>query len=122
MKRSSYGEIVKQEEATQAFQMLAGLEVSGLCGKSFDNLDWDRKHRASGNARHFELFDFNETSILFVIRETEGSKYGVKTTSKHYKYYNGSEVQDVHINVAKYAKLGFEAGKIIELHLKSLAK
>lgn len=57
----------------------------GLVEKSYDDISWDRKRRADGDALHHELYDFAAGSALICIRRSHGNgKYGISTTSKNY--------------------------------------
>lgn len=86
--RNSYGEITSTD--SQIMAAATALVKSAVQKKklpaSFDNISWDRKRRADGYALHHEIYDISPaaTRVLLCIRETEGTKYGVKTTSKTY--------------------------------------
>ena len=68
--------------SAQALVALAA--TTGKLPAAYDTLRRDRKGRYSGGARHHEVYDFTASTVLVCVRETEGSKYGVKTLSKDY--------------------------------------
>jgi len=90
--RNSYGEIVKSSTGTaapasytRALDIIKQAKKQNLIPADFDDIEWDRKRRASGSALHHELYDFAAGSALICIRETQGNgKYGVSTTAKNY--------------------------------------
>jgi hypothetical protein len=95
----------------------------GYVEKSFDNISFDRKHRADGNAIHHEIYDIqtNPMKVLLCVRRSEGNKYGVKTTSKDYvlisRKKSGIVLQDMpKTTTAKTAKkCEYELGLAIDI-------
>lgn len=78
--------------------------------RAYDSIDFDRKGRADGDALHHELYDFAKNAAVVCIRETEGSRYGVKTVSKKYMIVVRGEDGDLTAEyttepVAKLAKM-----------------
>jgi hypothetical protein len=103
---------------TAAQRLTAAAQKIGQIPQEHDNISWDRKKRADGSALHVEVYDFAAAAVIICIRETEGSKYGVATTSKTYKIIRRMDgvvtVADVSLPVAKYAKMaGVQHGEII---------
>jgi len=101
--RNSYGEIVKPVAAANAFggtcssqyacdlyaetcHLIKLAVKSKKIDAAYDDISFDRKRRAEGSARHHEIYDISDDArhLLLCVRETEGSKYGVRTTSKEY--------------------------------------
>lgn len=91
---------------------------------AYDTLEWDRKKRASGSARHHEIYDLSVSAVLLCVRETIGTKYGVSTSAKNYhvirKCGRGVVVQDAPKAVAaKAAKaLPNEIGYALDVCLR----
>jgi len=78
-----------------------------------DSISFDRKGRADGYATHHEIYDISSDArhILLCVRESEGTKYGVKTTSKTYYIISthGQGVRVVEAPKAKAAKAAKQA-------------
>jgi TusA-related sulfurtransferase len=91
---------------------------------AYDDISFDRKRRAEGSARHHEIYDISDDArhLLLCVRETEGSKYGVSTTSKEYfiisTHGKGVRVQDApKAKAAKAAKQAVNPGDAITVCL-----
>lgn len=90
--RNSYGEIITSTTGTaapvihaRAWDIITQAVKTGLIDKAYDDISWDRKRRADGDALHHELYDFAAGSAMICIRRSRGNgKYGVSTTSKNY--------------------------------------
>lgn len=97
-----------------AWELINQAEKKKKIATSYDNLSWDRKGRSSGGAVHHEIYDIHPDPlrVLLCVRQTEGSKYGVKTTSKNYyiikKHGKGVIVTDANKHIA--AKSAKQAG------------
>lgn len=110
---------------TDARTLVAAAASRGKLAATYDEISFDRKGRADGGAIHHEIYDINPkcTRVLVCVRATEGTKYGVKTTSKEYfvvaRHGNGIRVLDANKSVsAKAAKAaGSELGVAIETAL-----
>lgn len=92
-----------------AWKLVAGAETKKLIPESYDHITWDRKHRADGYAREYDLYDYRKNAAIVCVREKEGNRYGVKTTSKTYylvtSYRRKITATEIKIPVAKYAKM-----------------
>lgn len=92
---------------------------AGKLPAAYDDLEWDRKRRASGSARHHEIYDIaaNGAAVLVCVRSTEGNKYGVRTTDKSYylvaRHGRGTRVSEASKAVA--AKAAKAAGDALGL-------
>lgn len=139
--RNQYGEILKPVSAMSAFGApcssqyacdlyaetchLIKLAVkSGRIDAAYDDISFDRKRRAEGSARHHEIYDISDDArhLLLCVRETEGSKYGVRTTSKEYfvisTHGKGVRVQSApKSKAAKAAKQAVNPGDAIAVCL-----
>ena len=126
IRRNSYGELTHLQDnpLTPEVNRLIGLATKKRhipC--TSDNLSWDRKGRADGWATHQEIYDIRPSpmTILICIRETEGSKYGVRTTSKDYylikRHGRGTKVSPTKKSIAaKAAKIsGDKLGHAINI-------
>ena len=88
--RNSYGEVRATRADFLIWQNANNLINQATKSKkitpSYDGLFWDRKGRADGHAVHHEIYDMHPDPlrVLLCVRATEGTKYGVKTTSKTY--------------------------------------
>lgn len=83
----SKDEIYLRDLQAEAFCMIADAGKKRKIPCSYNGIDRDyRKGTFSGNAVHHEIYDISEDArhILVCVRETEGSKYGVRTTLKTY--------------------------------------
>lgn len=95
----------------------------GKIPTAFDEISWDRKSRASGEALHHEVYDVNPegTRALVCLRHARGSKYGVATTSKEYvvvaKHGRGIRVLDA--NKAFAAKAAKAAGESLGVAIET---
>lgn len=124
MKRNNYGELLltsdcietEKEAYKNALQIIKKNVENETLPKCYDNIEFDRKRRASGLALHHEIYDFNETEVLLCVRRTSGNKYGVSTDSKDYYIVTAEGVSDISKNVAaKYAKAATKLGDAIEM-------
>ena len=89
MKRTAYGELTPTTAADtdtyRTAQAIVSLAVkSKKIPNSYDTITRDRKGRFDGDALHHEIYDISGSTVLVCVRETEGTKYGVKTISKNY--------------------------------------
>lgn len=88
--RNSYGELYPKNSEFEIWQNAQNIIGQAVNRKkipaAYDTIYFDRKRRASGAAVHHEIYDIHPDPlrVLVCIRETEGSKYGVKTLSKTY--------------------------------------
>jgi len=119
LKRNNYGMIYDQRNwnenepenlsYTAAKDLIKKAVSKKLIPMAYDCISFDKKSRANGSALHHEIFDFNKNVVILCLRETEGSKYGVKTLSKKYVLIQSFRRQisriDLIIPVAKYAKM-----------------
>lgn len=75
----------------------------------YDTIEFDKKSRASGDAIHHEIYDIHPDPlrVLLCVRETEGSKYGVRTVCKNYyiikKHGRGVSVKPAKKSIAAKA-------------------
>lgn len=89
-KRTAYGELIPGDRTFQlwrdAQELIAKASATKKIPESYDDITFDRKRRASGSAIHHEVYDIHPDPlrVLVCIRETDGSKYGVRTLSKTY--------------------------------------
>lgn len=136
--RNSYGEIINPnyQQFTGEFCQYAADLYAETChliklavktkkiDPSYDSISFDRKGRADGYARHHEIYDISDDArhLLLCVRETEGSKYGVRTTSKEYfvisTHGQGVRVQEApKSKAAKAAKQAINPGDAIAVCL-----
>lgn len=116
--RNSYGALFgargNQSPLDAADALIDAATKSRKLPAAFDNLRWDRKGRAAGNALHHDIFDVNAsgTRALVCLRSTEGSKYGVRTTEKRYFVVarHGAGVRVLQANKSVAAKAAKAAG------------
>lgn len=100
-----------------AYALVQQAAKAGKIPGAFDEIEFDRKSRASGSALHHEVYDIsgNGATVLVCLRSTEGSKYGVRTTDKTYvlvsKAGRGVKVADA--NKAVAAKSAKAAGNML---------
>lgn len=126
--RSTYGEIVKtrvfpalprpdDDGFRAAWDLISLAASSGVVPPAYDSILFDHKGRADGDARHQELYDFAPDTAVVCLRETEGTRYGVKTLSKKYFLVSldGGQISAIETAepVAKLAKSGAPFGAII---------
>lgn len=101
-----------------AWKLIASAAKKGLIARAYDSITWDRKRRAEGYAVHHELYDFARGTAMVCVRETEGSKYGVRTIEKNYWLITstGGKLAATlapKSKVAKLAKSGLPWGGVI---------
>jgi len=116
--RNSYGELRPAQRDYEIWVRATGLITQAVAAKkipcAYDDIAFDRKLRASGSATHHEIYDIHPDPlrVLVCIRETEGTKYGVKTLSKTYYIVkqHGRGTRVVEANKAKSAKAAKAAG------------
>lgn len=121
--RDQFGALRTIPEGVRA--LIEQAAARGKIAKSYDDLSWDRKGRASGHALHHEIYDATPDGrrALVCLRRAEGSKYGVRTTEKTYfvvaRHGRGVRVLAANKSVAaKAAKAaGAELGAAIEIAL-----
>ncbi len=123
--RSSYGELLPGHNSAPehkaliaaAWQLVKQAAEKKKIPARCDTISRDRKGRFDGEACHHEIYDIAPTGnkVLLCVRETEGSKYGVKTLSKTYylvsKHGKGVKVEEA--NKAVAAKAAKAAGNLI---------
>lgn len=102
----------------EAWSLIREAEQQKKIPGSYDSISFDRKGRADGGAIHHELYDFVKNAAVACIRETEGSRYGVKTISKKYMIIVRGEDGEIAAEyttepVAKLAKAGKPFGSIV---------
>ncbi len=97
-----------------AKELVQQAAARGKLPAAYDDLSWDRKGRASGEAVNHEIYDVNdsETRALVCVRHAVGSKYGVRTTSKEYFVIarHGRGIRVLEANKAVAAKAAKAAG------------
>ncbi|HCO42727.1 MAG TPA: hypothetical protein DIT63_01255 [Gammaproteobacteria bacterium] len=131
--RTSYGELSAawvridyqhgRDQAAQALidaalQLAAAAAARGKLPAPYDDMEWGRSGRERGkrigSARHHEVYDVTPTGhrALICVREVEGSRYGVRTTSKTYYVVarHGAGVRVLPANKAVAAKAAKAAG------------
>ena len=103
--------------------LIARATKSRKIPRAFDAFDRERKG-FSGSAVHIEIYDVNPTAsrALVCIRESEGTKYGVATTSKRYVVIakHGAGIQILPANkalAARAAKAAVSLGEAIKIAL-----
>ena len=101
-----------------AWRLIARAVKKGIISRAYDSISWDRKGRADGSAIHHELYDSARGAALVCVRDTEGSKYGVHTTSKTYYLITstGGKITAIEApksKTAKLAKSGLTWGGVI---------
>jgi len=96
--RAQYGEIIRPQQFRPGYSLYAADLYAETCHliklavksekipASFDSIHFDRKGRAEGGACHHEIYDISADArqLLLCVRQTEGTRYGVRTTSKNY--------------------------------------
>lgn len=103
----------------RAWDIIATAAHQGKLTAAFDNITWDRKRRADGEACHHELYDCAPGAALICQRYTEGTRYGVKTTSKTYYLLTRTAgkitctIAPDQARIAKLGKSGLPYGGII---------
>jgi hypothetical protein len=131
--RDSYGRITLRagtpakahitEEQLRAWtagqELITAAQNRGLFPQEYDNISWDSKMRASGNAMYIEVYDIAAEAVIICIRQAVGSRYGVATTSKTYliikRTNRGVTVSILEIPVGEYAKMaGVQYGEIVK--------
>lgn len=126
MNRNSYGEINRPnvylnenkfdlDLYSEARCLIASAEKKKKIPAAYDTISFDKKRRADGSALHHEIYDISDDArhVLVCVRETEGTRYGVKTLSKTYFIVSahgktGVKVQEA--PKAKAAKAAKQAG------------
>lgn len=123
--RSQYGEITSNSIAVPivgaAHALISLAAKRGKLPAAHDDLSWDSKGRADGEACHHEIYDVNHavTRALVCVRRTEGTKYGVRTVSKNYFVVarHGAGVRVLPANKAVAAKAAKMAGATLGVAL-----
>ena len=124
LNRDSYGALqcssttndADRAEYMSALALCAKNGRDGLIDAARDDLEWDRKHRASGSAVHHEIYDIHNGIMLVCVRHSEGSKYGVRTSSKEYFVLEEGKVPVPHSTPARAAKAaGATVGEILRV-------
>ena len=88
--RTQYGELVPRNPEFEIWKMAMGMIAQAAKTKkipsAYNSIEFDRRGRADGDAIHHEIYDIHPDPIrvLLCIRETEGTKYGVRTVQKNY--------------------------------------
>lgn len=114
--RNAYGELSPNNPEFEIWQSAKTLiKTASKKGKipcAYDGLEWTgsrRRRHLEGTATHHEIYDIHPDPlrVLLCIRETEGSKYGVRTVSKTYyiikKHGNGTIVKPAKKSIAARA-------------------
>jgi len=113
-KRDSYGQLSPTnynfELWKSAQEVIFNHAKKGRIEKAIDTIEFDRKKRASGYAVHHEIYDIlpSPFKVLLCVRETEGTRYGVRTVSK--KYFIITKTKVIETNKAIAAKAAKQAG------------
>lgn len=94
LKRDSYGILHAVDSSTnsdrdllfKAYSHAQQASINDLIPHPYDNISRDRKGRFDGRAIHHDIYDVSQDgkTALVCVRMADGSKYGVKTTSKDY--------------------------------------
>jgi hypothetical protein len=128
MERNYYGEIINPLGSINPSQYDIDLWNEACClittasqkrriAGSYDNITFDRRRRAAGDAVHHEIYDIapDGRRVLLCVRSTEGTKYGVRTTWKQYFILSthGRSVRVQPANKAKAAKAAKQAGSAL---------
>lgn len=94
---------------SDAWALINEAAKNGIIDDNYDTIDFDKKGRADGSALHHELYDMAKNAAIICIRRTEGTRYGVKTTSKSYILIERKNrkiiATEIKIPVAKYVKM-----------------
>jgi len=111
--RNDYGELYTKNHDFELWQDANGLIRLAVKSKkiksAYDTIEFDRKGRADGSAIHHEIYDIHPdpVRVLLCVRETEGTKYGVRTVVKNYyllkKHGRGVRVTDAKKSIAAKA-------------------
>ena len=80
--------------------------------QEYDSISWDHRGRADGGATHHDIMDYDLTSVVVCVRETEGGRYGVKTTCKTYYYISEGEGTETTEPISRLAKTNPPLGSI----------
>jgi hypothetical protein len=132
--RDAYGQLVvdyspsdDQQKTVDAARKLVAMAASrGKLPSAYDDIAWDKKGRANGNALRHEIYDISPDTnrVLVCVRESEGSKYGVRTTSKTYFVVakHGRGVRVLAANKAVAAKAAKSAKTLGDAILVALGK
>jgi len=122
--RTTYGELLHSPTTADAIAAARALITAarGKLPSAYDDMEWGRSGRERGHrigdARHHEIYDVspNGHRALICVREVEGTKYGVRTVSKHYYVLarRGRGVTVVQANKAVAAKAAKAAGALGE--------
>ena len=122
--RTAYGEIQRPIGTSEdvvmydtAADMIRTATARKKLPRAYDSIKWDQKRRADGDAVHHEIYDYTTDgkAVLMCVRCTEGTKYGVRTTSKTYYIVSvyGSGLRVVETSKAKAAKAAKAAGNTL---------
>jgi hypothetical protein len=120
--RSTYGELRGLTPDGRcivlgAMALVQSAANSGKLPTAYDTISFDKKRRADGGAIHHEIYDTNEiiSRVLVCVRESEGTRYGVKTLSKNYFVVarHGRGIRVLPANKAVAAKAAKAAGNTI---------
>ncbi|MBW2598604.1 MAG: hypothetical protein JRC60_00530 [Deltaproteobacteria bacterium] len=97
-----------------AVDLLAQAVRQGKISRAYNDIGFDQKGRAEGDAIHHEIYDIRPKPfvVLVCVRETEGSKYGVRTICKNYYIIkrHGKGIKIAPANKAIAAKAAKQAG------------
>jgi hypothetical protein len=122
--RDAFGAIIKGEALVQARALVA--LARGKVPAQYDDMRWGRSGKERGHrigyACHHEIYDLNPegTRALVCVREVEGTRYGVKTTSKEYFVIarHGLGVRVLPANKAVAAKAAKAAGETLGMAIE----
>lgn len=125
LKRDEYGQLVSTPEIdTQlnaAYALVTAAAAKGKLPRQFDSMGFEKVssrigRKLIGTAINHEIYDIaaNGHKVLVCIREIEGTRYGVATTSKNYFIVGkcGTGYRVTEANKARAAKLAKAAVKL----------
>lgn len=128
--RTQYGELIATENTREAIAIVKEMIKSAADHKripaAFDSMEWVKVSCRIGNKRigealHHEIYDISEDRrrALVCCRSVEGTRYGIKTTSKQYFIIarHGRGVRVTEANKAIAAKAAKQAGDELGLAL-----
>lgn len=123
IKRDNFGALLFASTPAPARELLKLAEQRGKIPAAYDHLSFDRKGRSDGDALHHEIYDVTPDGnrALVCLRSTEGSKYGVRTTSKEYVIIarHGRGVRVLAANKAVAAKAAKAAGEELGIAIET---
>lgn len=125
LKRDEFGQLVSTpaiaEQLADANRMVKAAAAKGKLPYAYNSLDWEKVscrigRKLIGTAASHEIYDIapNGNKVLVCVREIEGTRYGVATTSKTYFIVGkcGTGYRVTEANKARAAKLAKAAVKL----------